>query len=244
MYPIHFPFKTLLLTYPFQQAQPRRHQHRPSNLDSPPRRRARHNNNNDHDNSGNDGTRWQPLAAAPAPVSAESNAYAGELPVRTAPANADIPSRHDLGPANIECKFCGAFHWIAERLTKSTANNPIFSLCCKEGDVNLPQYKPLPQYLRNLLLSNGQRNQQFRDNLRAYNCALAFTSIDCTPTNHGVGPGGSQCFQIHGELYHLQGPLEPAEGAVPKYAQLYIYDPAYASAVCSEANFQLDPMVL
>jgi len=53
-----------------------------------------------------------------------------------------------------------------------------------------------------------------------------------------------QVFQIHGELYHLHGPLETAPGAAPRYAQLYFYDPAYAAAARSRTNPQLDLVIL
>ena len=102
---------------------------------------------------------------------------------------------------NILCHYCGACHWIQERLTRSTVANPIFTTCCKEGEVDLPPYSPLPKYLRDLLHHNNLQGRQFRENLRAYNSALAFTSIDCTPTDRGVGLGSVQVFQIHGELY-------------------------------------------
>jgi hypothetical protein len=41
---------------------------------------------------------------------------------------------------------------------------------------------------------------------------------------------GLHAFQIHDELYHLQGPLLPTDDdSSPSYAQLYIYDPLYAA---------------
>ena len=48
--------------------------------------------------------------------------------------------------------------------------------------------------------------------------------------------GGIQNFQIHGELYHLQGPLNPSSGQRPRFAQLYFYDPSYAAQACSTTN--------
>ena len=41
-------------------------------------------------------------------------------------------------------------------------------------------------------------------------------------------------FQICGTLYHFTGPLQAAPGAIPRYAQLYFYDPETA------ANYRFD----
>ena len=37
--------------------------------------------------------------------------------------------------------------------------------------------------------------------------------------------GGIQCFQIYGELFHLQGPLQDEDHTSAQFAQLYFYDP-------------------
>ena len=85
--------------------------------------------------------------------------------------------------------------------------------------------------------------RQFRQLLRQYNAALSLTSLNCNVTDRGVR-AGVNCFQIHGELYHLQGPLDPPAGEAPRYAQLYFYDPAYATEARLRANTQLDGALL
>ena len=67
--------------------------------------------------------------------------------------------------------------------------------------------------------------------------------MNCTATDRGAS-GGVNYFQIHGELYHLQGPLDTAAGQAPRYAQLYFYDPAYATDARLRANTELDGAVL
>nr|GFA80884.1 hypothetical protein [Tanacetum cinerariifolium] len=60
--------------------------------------------------------------------------------------------------------------------------------------------------------------------VRWYNCMFAFTSMggkQDTSVNVGRGP---YCYQLHGENYHLAGPLWPADGKPKKFAQLYIFD--------------------
>ena len=44
--------------------------------------------------------------------------------------------------------------------------------------------------------------------------------------------------------YHLQGPLEAPANVAPRYAQLYFYDPSYATDTRLQANTQLDATVL
>ncbi|PHZ12924.1 uncharacterized protein RHIMIDRAFT_251027 [Rhizopus microsporus ATCC 52813] len=91
----------------------------------------------------------------------------------------------------------------------------------------------------------------FKDNLRQYNVAFAFTSLGCDiapaeeRTNNENNKGGLHAFQIHGEIYHFQGPLLPAnDGSSPSSAQLYIYDPLYAPERRSERDDNLDSEII
>ena len=45
-------------------------------------------------------------------------------------------------------------------------------------------------------------------------------------------------------MYHLHGPLEPADGQTPSFAQLWIYDPEYSNAVRCSREPTLDPAIL
>lgn len=131
------------------------------------------------------------------------------------------------------CDYCSALHWIGER-TKGRGENSSFMLCCKNGDISLQEFMEPPDFLRSLLLGDNAQARAFCKNVRAYNSAFAFTSIDCTTTDRGVGRGGPTCFQICGALYHITGPLLPTTNATPRYAQLYFYDPEVAN------NFRFD----
>ena len=144
---------------------------------------------------------------------------------------------------NVVCNRCQARHWIDERVPSSRPDQPKFEACCKQGDVVLPLFHPPPDFLRGLLQDNTTEARRFRQQLRQYNAALSFTSLDCTTTDRGAS-GGVNCFQIHGELYHLQGPLDAAAGQAPRYAQLYFYDPAYATEARLRANTELDGSIL
>ncbi|OCL13502.1 hypothetical protein AOQ84DRAFT_283010, partial [Glonium stellatum] len=81
-------------------------------------------------------------------------------------------------------------------------SNLRFKACCKHVDVNLPLFQPPPDYLRDLL-GPVVLCWQFREQLRLYNAALAFTSVNYTVTDRGIARGGPNCFYIYGELYYL-----------------------------------------
>ena len=117
--------------------------------------------------------------------------------------------------------------WHEERLKMrvTTTRNPKFGLCCLNGKVQLPPLREPPTFLKNLLDPNGDpRGSQFKQNIRYYNCSLAFTScggkIDRT-VNNGRGP---PVFKINGINHHLIGSLLPDQGQPPEFSQMYIFD--------------------
>jgi hypothetical protein len=76
------------------------------------------------------------------------------------------------------CEFCAAYHWATER---TEAGSRQFELCCKKGDVDLDPLPTPPAFLETLYTSQDLRGRAFRKNIRAYNNALAFTSVNYTP---------------------------------------------------------------
>ncbi len=151
------------------------------------------------------------------------------------------PPAHDLGPLTIECEFCEARHWISEM---AIGTNQQFELCCKKGDVALDKLRVPPPFLRALLEGDDPRARSFRRNIRAYNSALAFTSVSYTKDARTDLSRGLHCFQIHGELFHYQGPLEPGPQQAPAFAQLFFYDPDYATDVRLQHRPSLDRTIL
>jgi len=130
---------------------------------------------------------------------------------------------------DIRCDDCRALHWIGERVANTTGENSRFTSCCNQGDIQLEQFRDPPDFLRDLLTGENPRARDFRKSIRRFNNAFAFTSIDCTQTDRGARGNGPNCFQIHGALYHVTGPIEPVTGQQPKFAQLYLYDPQAAT---------------
>ena len=112
--------------------------------------------------------------------------------------------------------------------------------------MNLPQLLQPPEYLQYLLSFADSEAKTFRNNIRKYNSTLAFTSVKYNVDDHTYcSLGGIQCFQIHGELFHLQGPLQGEGHTSAQFAQLYFYDPELATTLRVAQNPDtLQPAVL
>ncbi|CEG73451.1 hypothetical protein RMATCC62417_08830 [Rhizopus microsporus] len=155
----------------------------------------------------------------------------------------------DLGRMDKERPHCHVLHWIDERQETSSIRNPTWESCCKQGSVQLQLLPDPPEYLKNLLASTGTQGRRFKDNLRQYNAAFAFTSLGCDivlaeERNANNNRVGLNTCQIHGVLCHRQGSLLLVEGNVPSYAQLYIYNPSYDAQRQSKRNENLDSEII
>lgn len=114
-----------------------------------------------------------------------------------------------------EYRWCNALYYVSE------SSKGIFNKCCISGSVILePMPVPHP-LLQTLLTENNAEARHFRKEIQSYNNAFTFTSCSYTPDTRITHQGGVQPFQIHGELFHLQGPLDIEIGQLPDYAQLY-----------------------
>ena len=194
------------------------------------------------------------LKSAPGPSSARlptppwtqnTNTNRRNLPIAQRPYR-EPAQRHDLGRIEHPCHHCGALHWILERSTAkgSTIANPLFEMCCGSGNIELPLMAPPPQQLRDLFTVAAPLAARFRQHIRQYNSALAFTSLGVQVDNSINRGGGPPTFRIHGELCHQLGSLSPRHGNNPVYAQLYIYDPQEALDHRMQRNSTLDPIIM
>lgn len=140
------------------------------------------------------------------------------------------------------CRHCGALHWLEER-SNTSKPEPEFESCCKHGNLKLPPLQPIPLFFQQLLTSTDTESRTFCQKLRRYNNALAFTSVNYTLDRRVKSKRGPLCFRIHGELYHLQGPLKAIDDS-PQFAQLFFYDPEEATQYCMTQHEDLDPDIL
>ena len=77
-----------------------------------------------------------------------------------------------------------------------------------------------------------EESREFLKNIRGYNSAIALASFrapglseELANAQHGV-----YTFRIQGGVYHMVGDLEPGEGEVPSFAQIYFMDDAQQAA--------------
>jgi PIF1-like helicase/Helitron helicase-like domain at N-terminus len=152
--------------------------------------------------------------------------------------------RHSLGPMNITCVHCQALHFRSEKLTNSSNVNPRFGMCCLQGQVQLPPFSQPPLTLTQLLMGSSHLHKKFRDNIRQYNAAFAFTSIAAKVNDNVLAGSGPYAFRLHGSLHHRMGALLPNDGNQPRYAQLYVLDPDDAVNARLANNPNLDPSTM
>ena len=162
------------------------------------------------------------------------------------PPGPQIPpvERHSLGPMNLQCPYCHALHFKAEKLSSSTRNDLKFGTCCLTGQIDLPPFPPAPRLLRDLFDGTSPHSADFKKNIRQYNTAFAFTSVGVKVDQSVLNGSGPFSFRISGELRHLSGALLPPAGEAPIYAQLYIHDPQEQLAYREGRNDNLSPTVM
>ncbi|RGB32558.1 hypothetical protein C1646_626032, partial [Rhizophagus diaphanus] len=133
--------------------------------------------------------------------------------------------------------------WLDERINKSV-KLPVFNTCCIKGKVILPFLQELPSPLNTLLTETNSRSCTFRQNIKMYNSALSFTSIEAKIDQQITGTSGIYTFHIHGEMYHRIGSLLPNSETQPQFAQIYIYDTDHEIQNRLNIMPRLDPIIL
>ncbi len=108
-----------------------------------------------------------------------------------------------IGEMKKKCNYCQALLFPGETS----------SLCCANGAVRLPPLPDIPNELDTLMASRA-----FRTNIRAYNSAFQFTSIEANEIHL---PGYNPSYIVQGQLYHRIGSLMPDAGQPHNFAQIY-----------------------
>ena len=136
---------------------------------------------------------------------------------------------HYLGKMDVMCKSCNAYHWMDEKLAKSSKKNPVFGICCTSGKIKLLILENLSMEIQRLLSDQDQYAKKFHEHIQKYNNALVMTSLSCkvddSVNRNGAGP---YVFKVYGKISHKAGALLPNDGDTSLYSQLYIYDRAEA----------------
>ena len=105
------------------------------------------------------------------------------------------------------CKFCDALRF---------PNEPK-GHCCGNGRIKLEKPK-IPEEMKVLF-----EKKQFRQTIRRFNNAFAFTSMGCD--NEVIQKNGwTPNVRIQGKIYHRIGAFNAEPGQQPKFSQIYFHD--------------------
>jgi len=147
-------------------------------------------------------------------------------------------NQHYIGKMNVECQYCKAKHFQAEKV-HNKGNS--FNDCCSHGKVMLEPLPPLPDKLQQLFSGNHQKSKEFLTNLRGYNSAFSFASFNANLVNFKAQRRGPYCFKIQGQIYYqINTALYPATKEQSSYGQLFIFDANEATEYRLNANTNLD----
>ncbi|EGO05023.1 hypothetical protein SERLA73DRAFT_68670 [Serpula lacrymans var. lacrymans S7.3] len=135
---------------------------------------------------------------------------------------------------DVECHNCGVLHWDTERLTSSSRIHLKFGVYCLQGQVRLDHFQEAPAALRHLFRGVDITAREFRDKVRSYNNAFAFTSLGVNIDLAVTSAAGPYSFRIHGGLHHSISAFHPPEGETPSFGQLYIHHPQTALSLRNE----------
>jgi len=119
--------------------------------------------------------------------------------------------------------------WIGERKIRSGVSSPVFQMCCAEGEALLAPSGTLPPIIVDLLIRNAAIAKEFKHDIRSYNSALSFTSMNADlDRRYANEEHGSYAFRIHGSVNHRISPelIPKPNNAIqqPRFAQIYIFD--------------------
>ncbi len=90
---------------------------------------------------------------------------------------ADKNKEYNLKNINIQYPNYRTLFWKNELIpTSKSKQQSNFNSYYKKGDVALPPFRKTPPFLRHLLTSNDTVSKRFRNNIRQYNTAFAYTS--------------------------------------------------------------------
>ena len=90
--------------------------------------------------------------------------------------------------------------------------------------IPLSLFQDPPVDLRRLLTNDESKEKKFRQNIRQYNAAFAFTLMGYNVDTYVTSCRGPKFFHVHGEIYHTQGPLKASFPKNAQYMQIFIYN--------------------
>ena len=114
--------------------------------------------------------------------------------------------------------------WLEEKIQSSSDKNPRFGFCFLQGKVKIPEDKPLPAEIKDLLTSNTTKTRNFRKAIRLYNSILAFTSSFANVDEKLMAATtGTYNFRKNGGVHHKISSYASNSPEQAKFSQIYIY---------------------
>ena len=126
---------------------------------------------------------------------------------------------NNLGAMDEVCGHCGARHFAKETGAR---------MCCMNGRVALPCFKKPPPSLIKLLFKDDTDGLTFRKYIRSFNNALCLSSLQCNERKFRGNFRPTLVFE--GRAHQFFGPLVEKEHETPKFAQVWVHDPALQTA--------------
>lgn len=152
--------------------------------------------------------------------------------------------RLDLEGMTRQCEYCHALYWSNKHLQDSAFTSTVFEKYCKKGIVPLSLFQDSSVNLQCLLVGDKQQERKFCRHIQQYNAALAFTSMRYVADTRVTSCQSLNAFQVHGKVYHIQGPLEASSLESTRYAQLFFYNLDYATNLYHQRNSELDKKIM
>lgn len=115
--------------------------------------------------------------------------------------------------------------WTGERKSTSSVSASVFQMCRAEGEALLVSSRTLPPIIVNLLTRNDAIAKEFKHDIRSYNSALSFTSINADlDRRYANDEHDAYAFRIHGSVHHRMSPelIPNPNNAIqqPRFAQI------------------------
>ena len=134
-------------------------------------------------------------------------------------------SVNNIGEMSHLCQFCHARKF----------KNETGMTCCLNGKISLKRFtKPTDTFLQ-LWFKDNQESRVFRKFSRSFNNGLCLSSLR---VNERRFRGYTPSIVFEGRVHQYVGPLQAKEGEEPRFAQLFVHDPALEKTA-RVANMQM-----
>ena len=134
---------------------------------------------------------------------------------------AELELGHSLGAMDNVCRHCSATFFESEAVKGQG-----FMKCCKGGKIRLAAIPEPLKPIKELLTGNDPLRLHFMESIMYYNNSFAFASLGVHCKTFNTPGPFVVCMNM--QICHRTSSIVPEDGVAPRYAQLYVVDPAVA----------------